>query len=153
MRSVLGLLALVGLMLGNVLGQEAPKPDEATKKDQEALQGTWELEKLEVSGKKTLPEDLKKAVARIVIEGGTIAFEMEPSKNNRKGTFTIDASKMPRWIDMEDSKKNKEPGIYEITGDTLKVCAARPSAERPKEFATKAMSDTYLMEFKRVKKK
>jgi uncharacterized protein (TIGR03067 family) len=139
-------------MLGTALAQEPAKLDEAAKKDQEALQGPWELEQLEVSGKKSTAEELKKAGARVVIAGTSITFKSDSAKEGAKGTFTLDAGKMPRWIDLEDGKKNKELGIYEIQGDSLKICLARPSNERPKEFAAKAMTDSTLMTFKREKK-
>ncbi len=98
MRSVLGVAALLGLMTAHLTARE-PKPDEAAKKDQAALQGTWQLEQLENAGKKTT-ENLKKVAARVVIEANTITFLSGVNKEGRKGTFTLDASKSPRWIDL-----------------------------------------------------
>ena len=42
-------------------------------------------------------------------------------------------------------------GIYELTGDTYKVCFALPGGERPKEFASKPGSKTMLIVMKREK--
>jgi uncharacterized protein (TIGR03067 family) len=171
MRSLLGLVVLA---IG-VVGAQDPKPADEEAKDRAALQGTWELEQLEINGKKTPAEDLKKVAARVTIADQSIAFW---SPLNKKGTFTLDTSKTPRWIDVEDTrvvkdskdskdakdskdtkdvKKTKELGIYEVKGDELKICTARPGGERPKEFVSKTpgkdVSETTLLVFKRVVKK
>jgi hypothetical protein len=43
-------------------------------------------------------------------------------------------------------------GIYEISGDTLKVCFDPEGKKRPTEFKTAAGSQTTLAVYKRVKK-
>ena len=44
------------------------------------------------------------------------------------------------------------PGIYEISGDTLKVCFDPEGKKRPTEFKTEAGAPTVLVVHKRVKK-
>jgi uncharacterized protein (TIGR03067 family) len=69
----------------------------------------------------------------------------------------IDAAKKPKTIDTEvtagDLKGNTIQGIYEIDGDTLRVCVVLPGkCERPTEFSGKAGSGCNLTIYKREKK-
>lgn len=72
------------------------------------------------------------------------------------GTFTIDATAKPKnleFIPGQDIDKGKTcHGIYELDGDTYKVCFAPPGKERPKEFAAKPGSGYTLHIWKREKK-
>jgi hypothetical protein len=43
------------------------------------------------------------------------------------------------------------PGIYDLEGDTLKLCFARPVQERPKEFTTKSGTAFLVCVYKRHK--
>ena len=43
------------------------------------------------------------------------------------------------------------PGIYELDGDTLKVCYAIDGGKRPAEFKAKPGSKHVLIVFKRLK--
>jgi hypothetical protein len=43
-------------------------------------------------------------------------------------------------------------GIYEVSGDQFKVCFAKASNERPKEFTTKTGTEFILHVWKREKK-
>lgn len=138
MRIAVGLV----VVLGSLAAQD-PKPDEEAK-DRAALQGTWDLEQLEVNGKKATADDLKKAAVKIVFADKTVVV------GARKATFTLDATKSPRWLDVEDATKGKELGIYEIKGDELKICTAKTGGDRPKEFTSKATAETTLLVFKRA---
>jgi uncharacterized protein (TIGR03067 family) len=130
------------------LGADAPK-DEA-KKDQEKLQGDWVLASGERDGEK-LPEDLVKSLKRSVT--GDKATVSRDGEALAKGTFTLDPSKKPRAIDVKlEGSDQAVQGIYEIDGDTFRMCYAAPGGERPKEFATKAGSGHTLAVWKRVKK-
>jgi uncharacterized protein (TIGR03067 family) len=59
----------------------------------------------------------------------------------RRGIVTLEPSRKPKAINTWDQDGPFEdqtvPGIYEIDGDSLKLCFARPGEERPKEFTTK----------------
>jgi len=149
MRSGLGLLTALAFF-GIVPAQE-PTPDDAAKKALEALQGTWEVEQVELAGKKAT-DDVKKVAATVVIDGATIAFRSSGTKEVRKGTLTIDPAKTPPWVDITDENKKNEPGIYEVKDDTFKLCVGRIGGDRPKEFASKAMPESHLFTFKRAKK-
>jgi uncharacterized protein (TIGR03067 family) len=76
------------------------------------------------------------------------------------GTFTVDASKKPRHIDMkieggDDEKLQGKTslGIYELDGDDLKWASNEPGAEgRPTDFTTKEGSKQMVVTLKRDKK-
>jgi uncharacterized protein (TIGR03067 family) len=55
-------------------------------------------------------------------------------------TFTLDTSRRPRAVDyqnLEGSNRGKaQRGIYELDGETLRLCVAPPGADRPANFAT-----------------
>jgi uncharacterized protein (TIGR03067 family) len=107
--------------------------------DLDRLQGTWLLVAMEREGEDVPAEDFKdwKAVYeenRITLRAG--------ERVRRRGIVTLDPSRKPKAINTWDQDGPYEdqtvPGIYDLDGDTLKVCFARPGAERPKEFTTKA---------------
>jgi uncharacterized protein (TIGR03067 family) len=54
---------------------------------------------------------------------------------------TIDPSRSPRamnsWDLADPAADQTVPGIYELDGNTLKLCFALPCDKRPKEFTTK----------------
>jgi uncharacterized protein (TIGR03067 family) len=144
MRTRLIVIAAVALCLG----ADAPK-DEA-KKDQEKLQGDWVLASGERDGEK-FPEDLVKSLKRSVT-GDKVSVSRDDQAVT-KGTFTLDPSKKPKAIDVKlEGSDQAVQGIYEIDGDTFKMCYAAPGGERPKEFATKAGSGHSLAVWKRAKK-
>jgi uncharacterized protein (TIGR03067 family) len=73
----------------------------------------------------------------------------------------IDATKKPKWIDMEVvvgsprlEKGQIFQGIYELDGDTLRICSAFPKkrVDRPTEFSAGKGSNCVLTAFKREKK-
>jgi uncharacterized protein (TIGR03067 family) len=74
-----------------------------------------------------------------------------------EGTFKLDAGKEPRKIDLAittgNDKGKDQLGIYQLTGDMLKVCFAAPgSKDRPTEFASKANPRTLIVVLQREKK-
>jgi uncharacterized protein (TIGR03067 family) len=144
MRIKLIVLAAVALCLA------ADSPKEAAKKDQKKLQGDWVLASGERNGEK-FPEEVAKSMKR------TIAGDKFTVTRNdeavAKGTFTLDPSKKPKAIDVKvEGTDQSIHGIYELDGDTFKMCYAAPGKERPKEFTTKADSGHTLAVWKRAKK-
>src|SRR5947209_17622248 len=73
-----------------------------------------------------------------------------------QGTIRLDPAKEPKEIDFTDvSGENKGKtgkGIYQVDGDTLKICHGMPTnPERPKEFASKPGSGLFVVVWKRQK--
>jgi uncharacterized protein (TIGR03067 family) len=134
------------LCLGAMMLIAADKPSDAVQKELSKFEGTWLFESLEVNGA-TVPADSLKTT-RLVLKGDQ--FTMTDPMATYKGTFKFDL------IDMEftegPEKGKTIHAIYELEGDTYKVCLAmKGGAERPKEFAAKKGSGCALEVLKREK--
>ena len=126
--------------------------DEAVKKEYKNFTGTWKFVSLEVDGVNVGIEAVKEA--RLIIKGNE--FSMKSPEGTHKGTYKVDLSKKPKQIDIvftEGPEKDKTLlGIYELDGDTYKVCIAMENNKnRPMEFASKPGSGNVLEVLKREK--
>ena len=133
---------------GTVADDKAELEKEARK-----FQGTWTFES-SVTGSEELPADQLKMLV-VIFEGdkhtvkkGDDVFQV--------GTQKLDPSKSPKTIDVTmaegPNKGTVMLGIYEIDGDTLKVCFDPQGKKRPTEFKSEAGSQDFLNVHKRVKK-
>jgi uncharacterized protein (TIGR03067 family) len=136
-----------------LLGADAPKNDEV-KTDLDALQGTWAAVHVERNGQKAPEVALKNF--KVVIRGNQMAIN--PDGDNRTSTFKLDPSRMPRGMDNTPAQGPKKgvslPAIYEVDGDTLKICFDNEgvSDTRPTEFKTTPGSGLALFVLRREKK-
>ena len=121
-------------------------------KDSERVDGTWLGSKAELSGK-PFPEELTRTI-RITVEKGM--YKVDVSGMSEEGTFKLDPSTKPKSLDMTgtngQNKGKQLLAIYELNGDTLKVCYDLSGKNRPKEFKTTEGSELYLVTYKREKK-
>src|SRR5262249_36978827 len=122
------------------------------KKDQKRMQGTWAMVALEVDGKLVGEDKLKDTV--LLIKGNRYITRVKDEEIET--TFTLDPSKKPKAIDMvfsEGEKKDKVlKGIYEIDGDTLKLCRGLTAEQqRPGQFATWPNTGVFVVTWKRQK--
>jgi uncharacterized protein (TIGR03067 family) len=115
--------------------------DEQSKADHAALQGEWEIVSAESNGEPPPPSFLDGA--RFAFSGDNLTLL------GKEGSFQLDATKTPRQIDFVRGK-TRQPGIYELDGDSLKLCVG-PSDDRPKEFQTRPRTDHSLFVLKRKK--
>jgi len=121
------------------------------KKDLDQLRGTWTLTSGEIDGNK-LPEDQVKG--ELVMKEASYSWTAAGGDKGG-GKFKIDPTKKPKHM---DSVPNDGPAegqtveeIYEVEGDTLKICFALPPAKRPTEFTAPAGSGRWLFTYKRKK--
>jgi uncharacterized protein (TIGR03067 family) len=118
--------------------------------DQDQIQGTWSV----VSGESNKPpiEEIIKHV-KLTFKGDMVTTKFKDG--SRTGTFKLDAAKDPKEITvtMKSLKKNKDTGkdkvakdinandvsrgIYQLQGDTLKICMGDPGQPWPKNFSFK----------------
>jgi uncharacterized protein (TIGR03067 family) len=129
----------------------ADKKD-ATRKDQEQLQGTWRYVSFEANGEKMPADQLKRMTVTYegdkwtVKDGDTVVVS---------GTQILDPSKNPAQMDSViaegEGKGTTMLGIYELKGDTMKVCFDPSGKERPNDFKPKDGQFGGVIE--RVKKK
>jgi uncharacterized protein (TIGR03067 family) len=113
------------------------------------FQGTWEIVSVEKEGSQ-LPQDDISGMT-VMIAGS--AYKLINKDNVSKGTFTVDASKDPKQMDVHHQTENGDapmmPAIYEITGDNFRVCYNPEGGERPKSFSTKPDSPFLSVVYKR----
>src|SRR3954447_16329794 len=96
--------------------------DVKAKKDLAAMQGTWELQALEINGKMVAPEQLQSTL--LVIKGDEYRTTIK-DKSLFGFQMKLDPSQDPRAVDMILKKPDGDKvhkAIYLIEGDTLKFC-------------------------------
>jgi uncharacterized protein (TIGR03067 family) len=135
------------------------------KKDLEVLQGTWIVNAMEWGGK-SLPKELMKGY-KFVFAGNKLTWDAAIGMMSKMGKvtardgefpcdFKIDPAKEPKQIDITLHLKQGDRtvlGIYEIKGDTLKVCYfASTTGKRPVEFSTNDNLSVGLIVLTRAKK-
>jgi uncharacterized protein (TIGR03067 family) len=143
---------------GLLLAADPPKVG-SNDKEEKGIQGRWVAEKVVVSG----ADAGENETTTLVINGDFVSWTyVKRMGNTAKSstdnyTYKLDPSKKPAEIDLcptEGTLKDKVfPSIYEVDGDTLKVCRTQPGQKRPKEFASKEGSDDVLLVLKRAKSK
>jgi uncharacterized protein (TIGR03067 family) len=120
--------------------------------ERDKLQGTWQVAGMEQGGKKVPAGEL--AQMKVVIRGNELTG-LEGGQVRERFTFTLDATKTPKTIDTTavegPAKGETARGIYELTGDTLRICVSEKGKERPSEFATRAGKDFVLLVLKRAR--
>ena len=135
-------------------GADGEAKDEAVAKDLQAFKGTWRLSSKEVDGKKLGEEEIKDVIG--TIDGSGKVSVRRGDKVINEGTVKLDPTKKPKTVDVTftggERKGQAVVGIYEIEGDTFRVCVARPGDERPAEFSAKAGSGRTLVAYQREKK-
>jgi uncharacterized protein (TIGR03067 family) len=122
-------------------------------KDRKALHGRWVLVSATHNGKDA-PKDDAVGKAVLTFDGDVMTMTVGDFKGTAK--FKLDPTKTPPQIDMvpqEGSDKGKTVrGIYEVKGDTLRLCFGQPGDDPPAAFASKEGDQTALTEYKREKK-
>ncbi len=100
--------------------------------DMKRLQGVWVVDP-------AMYKDLKdeKAIkalkaVRVTFKDWTVTFTHPPA-NEEAGSYDLEPTKSPKQIDLMDAAR----GIYELDGDTLKLCWDQNGKTngRPKKFA------------------
>jgi uncharacterized protein (TIGR03067 family) len=129
--------------------------ERAITKDLEALKGTWTVVSAVRDGKELSDEQIKGVTftfdgtgKAVVKRGDQVLFE---------GTIKLDPTTKPKLEDATQTSEGENKGktylsIYEIDGDTLKICTAELGKDRPAEFSSKPGSGHFLRVFKREKK-
>jgi uncharacterized protein (TIGR03067 family) len=125
--------------------------DEAVEKELRKLEGTWMLIGVEADGERTPGDTVKEY--RVTIEG--TSYLTTTPKEKRRGTLAIDPTRKPRTMDITIieglEKGHTQHAIYELDGDTLRICGASPGKDRPTDFETKGRTGWTLLLLKRVK--
>lgn len=148
-NSVVALICVVWAAGFGVLADDQADVAKETKK----FEGTWTIASSVTDGVE-IPRDQLKGFL-VIYEGDKHTVKVG-EQVFQVGTQKIDPSKSPKTIDMTitegPSKGAVMLGIYEIDGDTLKVCFDPAGKKRPTEFKSEAGSANFVNVHKRVKK-
>jgi uncharacterized protein (TIGR03067 family) len=136
-RKYLWVVVVASLAVGGTLRGDGGKDagEDVLKK----IQGTWKFVAQEMDGKALPKEEVAKQ---------TITFERDKWTVHRDGkvvqvgTHKFDPGKKPAQVDAVvtegEDKGSTMLGIYELKGDTIKVCFDPKGKERPSDFTSKA---------------
>lgn len=151
------LLALLTAFALPALLVAAPIPKDKEKaKDEDAIVGTWKIEKFDTGGGFAGPGPAEIDKIRFVFEkDGKMKMTGGPGGEEMGATFKIDATAKPKSIDLTMTRPGQKPdtalGIYELDGDTLKLCIAEGSNKaRPEEMKADG-KQLVVVTFTRVK--
>jgi uncharacterized protein (TIGR03067 family) len=112
----------------------APQPGEVT-----PLEGDWAMVSAVFNGVPMATEMVKWAKR---MTRGNITSVVAGPQTMLKATFTIDESKTPHTIDymnIEGPNRGKsQAGVFELEGDTLRICMSGPGNARPRNFSSKS---------------
>ncbi|HSU52532.1 MAG TPA: TIGR03067 domain-containing protein [Candidatus Dormibacteraeota bacterium] len=132
-----------------VVGMEAFAADVSG--DAKALEGMWKPVKAELAGQ-PMSEDIVKSIS-LKLEGGK--YEVLVGDKPDKGTYSIDTATKPHGMTVvgtEGPNHGKTfPAIYELKGDTLRICYDLSGAKRPTEFKSVPGTKLYLVTYLRGK--
>jgi uncharacterized protein (TIGR03067 family) len=122
---------------------------EKASQDLKMLQGTWNIESLEMDARK-----MPAGGAAITIKGSR--FTTTAMGGEYAGRFEVDETTSPKsfnlHFDSGPETSNTSYGIYELEADTWKICLTLRGGTRPTKFATKAGSGLALEILKRAAK-
>ena len=122
----------------------ADPPDDA-----KAVQGSWTPTKADL-GRQPMTEAVLKSIS-LKLDNGK--YEVFVGGKPDKGTYTIDSASKPKSMTVtgtEGPNNGKTfPAIYELKGDTLRICYDLSGAKRPTEFKTIAGTRLYLVTYSR----
>ncbi len=145
MKKLLYICLALGASL-NTLVAELPVADA------KAIQGKWSPAKAELAGN-PLPDAILKTIS---LKLDNEKYEVFVGEKPDRGTYTIDPVSKPKSIRITGTEGpnigKTFPAIYELNGDTLRICYDLSGAKRPAEFKTVAGTQLYLVTYQRKKK-
>jgi len=113
------------------------------------LQGTWEIVSLEKDGSAAPQDDITGLT--VMITGSS--YKLINKDNVSQGSFSVDASKDPKQMDVQHKTESGDsqsmPAIYDVTGDTFRVCYNPDGGARPTSFSTKPDTGYFSVVYKR----
>jgi len=139
-------LVLSWLVIAAALASRA-----ADSPDSKGVQGTWTPVKAELAGQ-ALPDAVLKTISLKLHNG---MYDVSVAGQPDRGTYTMDSSAKPKSMTItgtDGPNKGKTfPAIYELEGETLRVCYDLSGKQRPSEFKTVPGTQLYLVTYCRRK--
>ena len=117
--------------------------------DAKAVEGQWKPVTAELAG-----QPMDDAVLKIIslkMENGK--YEVFVGDEPDRGTYSVDSTTEPEGMTItgtEGPNKGRTfPAIFELNGDTLRICYDLSGAKRPTEFKSVAGTKLYLVTYNR----
>jgi uncharacterized protein (TIGR03067 family) len=118
--------------------------------DWKKIEGTWIPVTAELNGQKMSEAFLKDT--KLVLTGGHYTNQNDHGDYKLISAEKPEAPKAMDVIGTDGPNKGKTfLAIYELSGDTLRICYDLAGKTRPSEFATKAGTRQFLVSYKREK--
>jgi uncharacterized protein (TIGR03067 family) len=144
-----GMERLIGafftLMVAGVLSA-----GESSEQDATGVQGMWRPVRAELGGR-PMPEAVVKIIT-LRLDGGK--YEVFVGEQPDRGTYALDSTSTPRGMTVtgtEGPNNGKTfPAIYELNGDTLRICYDLSGVKRPEKFESRAGTLLYLVTYLRA---
>ena len=130
------LVCVAGLLISLGAVAQGPKPS--------PIQGVWVVKEARRDGK----DANELAGHRVILAKERFVITSKDGKPVYAGSYRTDAGKVPPTIDFVHTlgtyKGKTWKGIYELTGDTMRICDNAPNLEgpRPMDFKAAAGSGT-----------
>ena len=119
--------------------------------DAKAVQGSWTPAAAELAGQPMTDAVLKSISLKL--ENGK--YEVSVGGAPDKGTYTLDSATKPKSMTITGTEGPNHgktfPAIYELKGETLRICYDLSGAKRPTEFKSIAGTRLYLVTYNRKK--
>jgi uncharacterized protein (TIGR03067 family) len=123
----------------------------ALEKDYALFNGVWAFNLVVVDGAKQ--PDVPFETNKMIVVSAERRFIVVQGKKITRGIFQMDPTRTPKQIDVtatnSQGKSLTTLAIYELEGDTYKVCSSFRSNERPSKFLSKPGSETVFEVLKR----
>jgi uncharacterized protein (TIGR03067 family) len=133
----------------SAVSQEKPDP---AKKEAELLQDAWNFVLVERGGVKQPRQKRGEDYQVITFKGDKFTVKRGDTVL-QAGTQKFDPGKTPKTVDLTvtegEGKGTVQLGIYELSGDSLKVCLDPEGKKRPGEFQSTAESGYFLATLQR----
>jgi uncharacterized protein (TIGR03067 family) len=133
-----------------LIGSDGAKTSDLNDKDLEKMQGAWHAVAGETKGTPSEPDTLKKF--KLVVKKDSYTVKVG-DEDHVSAKVKLRAGKEPKELDIVLETGPIYKGIYEINGDTLKMCMVLSSdddSERPKEFRSDENSNTAFFTWERT---
>ncbi|HWW01469.1 MAG TPA: TIGR03067 domain-containing protein [Candidatus Acidoferrum sp.] len=122
----------------------ADRPDDA-----KAVQGNWKPATAELAGQ-PMNDAVLKSIS-LKLDNGK--YEVFVGSEPDRGTYTLDSATRPKSMTITGTAGPNGgktfPAIYELEGDTLRICYDLSGAKRPTEFKSIAGTRLYLVTYNR----
>ena len=124
----------------------ADPPDDA-----KAVQGSWTPGRADLGGQ-PMAEAVLKSIS-LKLDNGK--YEVFVGDKPDRGNYTLDSASKPKGMTITGTEGPNQgrtfPAIYELKGDTLRICYDLSGAKRPTEFKSIAGTKLYLVTYNRKK--